>query len=370
MEEESSEESSEIINIENNEANKEYTILRTIGRGAFGTVYLAVKQGNENERFALKETYQDMRYKNREGEVLKMISHPGIVKVFDIFYSKRRSATYLNIVMEYLPESLHDLIERKDGQYSLLSYSDINWYSFQLFRTCGYLSTLKLCHRDIKPQNILVNHQKKIIKLCDFGSAKILDSVSDNKHYICSRFYRAPELLYKSTQYSCNVDLWSVGCCMAEMYLAQPLFTGSNTKHQILLIKNVLGSTMKNYPDKYLTNWNSTKNKGIASISKWKKVLNIDKNKKKLKYPPDQLKDLNQCHDLKFLQQILQYNPYKRLNLRQTFFHPYFRKYTFPQETSNNNDNNNLSENTIYPIIKWSKHELEILDSIKTERQR
>lgn len=343
--------------IDNNERHniRNYVILKTLGRGAFGTVYLTYSKGeNENERYALKQTFQDTKYKNREGDVLKMLSHPGIVEIFDIFYTKQRNSKYLNIVMEYFPETLHDLIERLQDHYLSLTYSDINWYSFQLMRACGYLETLNICHRDIKPQNILVNHKKKLIKLCDFGSAKILKEDSENKHYICSRFYRAPELLFKSMNYSCSVDLWSVGCCIAEMYIAEPLFAAHNTKHQIILIKNVLGPTPPKYP---IISFNDreAKNIGIASISKWIKTLKIEKNHKKLKYPLDQLNDHQTCYDLLFLRQILQYNPNQRLNLKQTFEHPYFKKFTFPE--------NNID--STYPEIKWTSYELDIRRNIR-----
>ena len=340
-------------------SSSHYILRKVLGRGAFGTVYLAYKNGedgNENgSECAIKSTYQDMKYKNREGSILKMLSHPGIVKIFDIFYNKKKSKTYLNIVMEYFPVNLHQLIESKYDQQQRLEYTDIKWYSLQLFRTVGYLETLNLCHRDIKPQNILVNHPKRVIKVCDFGSAKRLSSSESNKHYICSRFYRAPELLLKSTHYDCAVDLWSVGCCMAEMYLSHPLFNGSNTNNQIHLIMNVLGDVPRNYPSGKYTDYSV--NIGMATVDEWKEVLKIEKNATKLDYPTS-----GGSEDLKFLRLMLQFDPAKRLNLKQTLNHAYFEEFVFGTNRRKQNDH------VRYPDPQWTEHELLIIDALQKER--
>ena len=370
-------------------SRNDYQTIRTLGSGAFGTVYLCQYQPSSSnssnillededddmtshkstnkQMVALKETYQDMKYKNREAEVLKTIKHPGIVKVFDIFYTKKnrgsKAATYLNIAMEYFPGTLHEVIERHKHQDARLSYQDIRWYTLQLFRTVGYLETLSLCHRDIKPHNILVDHNKKLIKMCDFGSAKKLIESESNKHYICSRFYRAPELLGKSTHYSCSVDLWSTGCCMAEMYLSQPLFNGSNTAHQLKLIRNVLGEFPENYPSRTRTNY--AKRRGIASLAQWKKTLKLKENKKKLQYPEGQLNDVRHCQDLRFIRAILQYNPDKRYSLKQTLAHPYFKPLVSPT-----NQERVAMEQNGYRKIQWTLHEQGLLQKISSEAKQ
>lgn len=342
-----------------------YHPVKTLGSGAFGTVYLCqVLKSNSTSSadddssdvptqiVALKETFQDMKYKNREAEVLKMLKHPGIVKIFDIFYTKKRKgtrskpATYLNIAMEYFPGTLFDLIERtsrKPRAQSRLSDADIRWYTLQLFRTCGYLETLSLCHRDIKPQNILVDHSQKVIKMCDFGSAKKLLDSESNKHYICSRFYRAPELLCQSTHYSCSVDLWSTGCCMAEMYLAHPLFNGQNTKNQLNLIRNVLGDVPEHYPSKSRTDY--AKRKGVASMQQWTKTLRISPN--------------TQDEAVHFIRNILQYNPDRRFTLKQTLAHPYFDAVVRP-----NKEQRTAMQQSGYPDVQWTDHEKTVLQAI------
>lgn len=102
-----------------------------------------------------------------------------------------------------------------------------------------------VCHRDIKPQNVLVDPSNHLLKLCDFGSAKKLVKGEPNIAYICSRYYRAPELIFGSTDYTTQVDVWSVGCVIAEMVLGQPVFPGESASDQLVEIIKILGTPSK-----------------------------------------------------------------------------------------------------------------------------
>jgi glycogen synthase kinase 3 beta len=106
----------------------------------------------------------------------------------------------------------------------------------------AYIHSLGICHRDIKPQNLLLDPQQGILKLCDFGSAKILVKGEPNVSYICSRYYRAPELIFGATDYTPAIDAWSAGCVMAELMLGQPLFPGESGVDQLVEIIKILGT--------------------------------------------------------------------------------------------------------------------------------
>lgn len=99
--------------------------------------------------------------------------------------------------------------------------------------------------RDIKPQNLLVDPVRQVLKLCDFGSAKALVRGEPNVAYICSRYYRAPELIFGSTDYTTAIDVWSAGCVLAELLIGSPIFPGSSGVDQLVEIIKVLGTPTK-----------------------------------------------------------------------------------------------------------------------------
>lgn len=123
-----------------------------------------------------------------------------------------------------------------------LSTMDIKIISYQIFRGLLSLHNLSVAHRDIKPHNIL--YKNKHVVICDFGSAKILTQ-EPNLSYICSRCYRAPELIFGATNYTTMIDVWSVGCVILEMMLGQPLFIGESSIDHLIEIIKVLGTPTK-----------------------------------------------------------------------------------------------------------------------------
>jgi len=120
--------------------------------------------------------------------------------------------------------------------------SHIESYIWQLCRALSYIHSLGICHRDIKPQNLLINSQTLQLRLCDFGSAKILVPREQNVAYICSRYYRAPELIFGAVFYTTAIDIWSTGCVFAELILGTPLFAGESGVDQLVEIIKVLGT--------------------------------------------------------------------------------------------------------------------------------
>lgn len=118
--------------------------------------------------------------------------------------------------MDYFPSNLYESIQkyRNKGEMSKLKLKVL---TFQMFKGLLYLQQIGIAHRDMKPQNILVNDTNWKLLICDFGSAKRLIAGEPNLAYICSRCYRAPELIFGSTDYTTQIDMWSAGCILAEM---------------------------------------------------------------------------------------------------------------------------------------------------------
>lgn len=118
----------------------------------------------------------------------------------------------------------------------------VKLYAYQMFRAIAYLNGVGICHRDIKPQNMLVDPVSHVLKFCDFGSAKRLIKGEPNVAYICSRYYRAPELIFGATEYTSDIDTWSTGCVVAELLLGEPVFPGESAVDQLVEIIKILGT--------------------------------------------------------------------------------------------------------------------------------
>ncbi|EER18587.1 glycogen synthase kinase-3 alpha, putative [Perkinsus marinus ATCC 50983] len=220
-----------------------YKAQRIIGSGAFGVVYEAKVQ-ETGETVAIKKVFEDKRFKNRELPTLKQLKHPNIVTLKHAFHTAAETPTdlYLNLVMEYVPDNLYQVMKYYAKVKDYMPSQLVKLYSYQLLRAVGYVNAKGFAHRDIKPQNVLICPSTHTLKLCDFGSAKKLAMGEDNVAYICSRFYRAPELIFGSTGYTSKVDIWSTGCVIAEMCLGCPLFPGQTGVDQLVEIIKVLGT--------------------------------------------------------------------------------------------------------------------------------
>eukprot|EP00042_Codosiga_hollandica_P017787 m.50057 g.50057 ORF g.50057 m.50057 type:complete len:413 (+) comp48052_c0_seq1:219-1457(+) len=222
----------------------QYATLGVIGEGAFGVVtkLQVLTPAYKGQLLALKRVLQDPRYKNRELDILLDISHVNIAELRWYFYTEVDKQTYLNIMMDYLPENLHDYIQSRARQRQRIPLAVAKLFTYQLLRGLGYLHSKDICHRDMKPQNILVDSATGTIKICDFGSAKILVAGQVNVAYICSRHYRAPELVFGAPLYTTAIDVWSAGCVLAELFLATPVFPGTNSVNQLVVIVKILGN--------------------------------------------------------------------------------------------------------------------------------
>lgn len=173
------------------------------------------------EVVAIKKVYQDKRYKNRELQIMRELFHTNVITLRHAFYTQgeKQDEIYLNVVMDYMPDTVYRVLKQYQKMKQAVPILLVKLYIYQCFRAIAYLHALGICHRDIKPQNLLVDSANHALKVCDFGSAKRLLKGEVNVSYICSRYYRAPELIFGATEYTNAIDVWSVGCVMAELLL-------------------------------------------------------------------------------------------------------------------------------------------------------
>ncbi|KAJ9071336.1 glycogen synthase kinase 3 [Entomophthora muscae] len=178
---------------------------------------------------------------------MRSVRHPNVTELKFYFYTSgvQKDDIYLNLVLEYVPETLYRLSRSFTRSDQHIPPLHIKLFIYQLLRSLAYIHMAGICHRDIKPQNLLIDRATGVLKLCDFGSAKVLVPSEANVAYICSRYYRAPELIFGSTSYTTQIDIWSVGCVMAELMQGSPLFPGDSGIDQLVEIIKVLGTPTK-----------------------------------------------------------------------------------------------------------------------------
>jgi mitogen-activated protein kinase 3 len=141
------------------------------------------------------------------------------------------------IGMEFMETDLHQII--RSGQE--LSEEHCQYFLYQILRGLKYIHSAGVIHRDLKPSNLLLSANCDL-KICDFGLARPSSDSDMMTEYVVTRWYRAPELLLNSTDYSAAIDVWSVGCIFMELIDRRPLFPGRDHMHQMRLITEVRGS--------------------------------------------------------------------------------------------------------------------------------
>lgn len=229
------------------EVTKRYSILSHIGRGANGIVCHAedTKTGEQVAVKKIDRVFEHMtltRRTLRELRILRYLRHENLMRVTDIFITgKRNEFDSIYMVSELMETDMSAVL--KSGHP--LSEGHFKLFLYQILRGLKYMHSARVIHRDLKPRNLLVNSNCDL-KICDFGLARVQFSsrewTNPMTEYVCTRWYRAPEVLCSWTVYSGSIDVWSVGCIFAEMHTCQPVFPGTNTQDQLDLIIGLLGS--------------------------------------------------------------------------------------------------------------------------------
>lgn len=291
--------------------------LDQIGSGSFGIVYKAkllfCNDIQVNKIVAIKKVLQDKRYKNRELRIIMQMTHINLTDLLYYYYTHNDNSKelYLNLVFEYLPYSLYQTIRAYARREKLFPLIWIKIFIHQLFRGLAYMHRLKFCHRDIKPQNLLINDETGILKICDFGSAKHLDPKETSVSYICSRYYRAPELMFGCVQYTTQIDIWSAGCVVGEMMIGRPLFPGADSVDQLVEIIKVLGTPSKEDIDQMNPEFRDFKFPKITPHP-WNKLLFNNSPK-------------NYSEIVPFINNLLVYPPNKRATAMEALGLPFFK---------------------------------------------
>jgi len=284
-----------------------YECVSRSGKGSFGVVYKAVTRGS-GQVVAIKRVLQDPRYKNRELQIMKMVRHPNTVQLINSFYERTKNEVFLNLVLAYVPRNLYEVSLGFSKRKEKMPMEHIRLYIYQLMRALGFVHSLGICHRDIKPQNLLIDPDTQLLKLCDFGSAKMLVKGEPNVAYICSRYYRAPELIFGASDYTPAIDVWSAGCVMAELILGEPIFAGESGIDQLVEIIKILGTPSREEIRAMNKEYQDYKQFPSIKPHPWAKV-----------FPP-----LTPQLAIDVLARMLVYTPPQRIRAFETCGHPFF----------------------------------------------
>lgn len=284
----------------------QYTESQMVGKGSFGTVF-QTQLLPSNEIAAIKRVLQDKRFKNRELQIMKLVHHRNIVDLKYYFYTNNdKNDLFLNLIVEFVPETLYKASYYYVSKRLSMPALEVKLYTYQMFRALNYIHSQGICHRDIKPQNLLINAETGVLKLCDFGSAKILNPAEPNVSYICSRYYRAPELIFGATNYTTKIDVWSAACVMAELIVGQPLFPGDSGVDQLVEIIKILGTPTREQIKCMNPNYTEYKFPQIKPIPLSKIFKKMPTN----------------C--ISFLAKILEFSPIQRISCMEAMADPYF----------------------------------------------
>ena len=291
--------------------SKESKYIRTtkLGEGTYGVVYRAKDQKGQ-EIYALKKIRLQAEEEGipstaiREISLLKELNHVNIVKLYEVLHSPKK----LTLVFEYVEQDLKKIMDAADGKG--LEMNLVKSFLYQLLRGVDYIHKSKVLHRDLKPQNLLIN-KDNIMKIGDFGLARGYGiPVKNYTHEVVTLWYRPPDVLLGNKTYGTTVDMWSIGCIFSEMVTGKPLFPGNSETDQLKKIFSIMGTPTENFASSLteLPEWGVGEN-------------NFEVNK------PQNLKELLKNFDdegLDLLQKFLQLEPDKRISAEEALKHPFF----------------------------------------------
>ncbi|XP_061196843.1 cyclin-dependent kinase-like 2 isoform X5 [Saccostrea echinata] len=233
-------------------AMEKYENLGLVGEGSYGMV-LKCRHKETGQLVAIKkflESEDDKMVKKialREVRMLKQLRHDHLVNLIEVFRRKKR----LYLVFEFVDHTVLDELEKCPNGLDENTVRRILW---QVLKGTEFCHLHNIIHRDIKPENILVS-KSGIVKLCDFGFARTLAQPGETyTDYVATRWYRAPELLVGDTKYGRAVDIWAIGCLLAEMLTGEPLFPGDSDIDQLYHIVKCFGNLTPRHKEVFLRN--------------------------------------------------------------------------------------------------------------------
>jgi casein kinase II subunit alpha len=287
----------------------EYEVVRKVGRGKYSEVFEGV-HCTDNEKCVIKILKPVKKKKiKREIKILQnLCGGPNIVKLLDIVRDQQSKTP--SLVFEYVNNTDFKVL------YPTLSDFDIRFYIFELLKALDYCHSQGIMHRDVKPHNVMIDHEKRKLRLIDWGLAEFYHPNKEYNVRVASRYFKGPELLVDLQDYDYSLDLWSLGCMFAGMiFRKEPFFYGHDNYDQLVKIAKVLGTDELNaYLNKYRIELDPTLSGLVGRHSKkqFGKFINPDNQ------------HLASPEAIDFLDKLLRYDHQERPTAKEAMAHPYF----------------------------------------------
>ncbi|ORY05440.1 Pkinase-domain-containing protein [Basidiobolus meristosporus CBS 931.73] len=300
---------------------QKYAYIRELGKGAYGLVRSAkcLVTGEEVAVKKVSKIFEKKLLAKRALRELKLLrhfnGHENIISVYDMELLNPAEFQEIYLVQELMEADLHQIIRSKQS----LTNSHYQYFIYQICRGLKYIHSANVLHRDLKPGNLLVNRDCEL-KICDFGLARgFVDATKNDTgfmtEYVATRYYRAPEIMLSNQSYTKAIDLWSVGCILAELLGGRPLFKGRDYVDQLNQILGIVGTP----EDSVLDEMGSERARMyIRSLPKMTRI------------PFSQLYPHASPLALDLLGRFLEFDPRKRITIEEALAHPYLKAYHNP----------------------------------------
>ena len=296
-----------------------YEFHRVIGRGSYGVV-LAAKDTITEEMVAVKRvekifsTILDAKRILREIKILNCLQHENITNIRDVCaFPDFNNFNSIVVVVDLMDTDMFQIIYTNPD----LHPDHIRYFIYQCLRGLKYLHSANILHRDLKPSNLLLDEQCNL-KICDFGLARVTNPALGSEflsEYVTTRWYRAPEVLLNYDSYGPPIDIWSIGCILAELILKKSLFQGTGTINQLQIINSIIGSPTEEDLEE-LTNQKALS--FMNSLPQYDPVnfVELFPNSSEI--------------EIDFISKMLKWDPRKRITVQKALEHPYLSDFHDP----------------------------------------
>ena len=287
----------------------DYEVVRKVGRGKYSEVFEGIHSG-EDRKCVIKILKPVKKKKiKREIKILQNLTGgPNIIKLLDIVREPQSKTP--SLIFEYVNNTDFKVL------YPVLTDYDVRYYIRELLKALDFCHSQGIMHRDVKPHNVMIDHEKRQLRLIDWGLAEFYHPAKEYNVRVASRYFKGPELLVDLQDYDYALDMWSLGCMFAGMiFRKEPFFNGHDNYDQLVRIAKVLGTDeLYAYLSKYRIELDPHLESLIGRHSRkpWSKFVNADNQ------------HLVSSEAIDFLDKLLRYDHQERLTSKEAQDEPYF----------------------------------------------